>query len=55
MVEEEKRSEVEEVGRMWWTGVPKDVFSAGAGTMLSEVQLLIVTGKILLGKEGEGI
>ena len=29
--------------------------SAGAETMLSDVQLLIVTGKILLGKEGEGV
>ena len=45
MVEEEKRGEVEEVERMWWTDIPKDVFPAGAETMLSDVQLLIVTGK----------
>ena len=37
MVEEEKGSNIEEVGRMWWTGIPKDIFSAGAGTILSDV------------------
>ena len=52
MMVEEKRGELE---RIWWTDVPKDVFSAGAGTMLSDVQLLIVTGKILLGKRGEAV
>ena len=55
VVEEEKRDEVEEVERMWWTDIPKDVFPAGAGTMLSDVQLLILTDRILLGKEGEGV
>ena len=55
MVEEEKRGKVEEVERIWWTDIPKDVFPAGAGTMLSDVQLLIVTGKILFGKGGEDI
>ena len=55
VVEEEKRGEVEEVERMWWTDIPKDVFSAGAGTMLSDVQLLILTDRILLGKGDEGL
>ena len=55
MVEKEKRGKVEEVERMWWTVILKDVFPAGAGTMLSDVQLLIVNGKILFGKEGEGV
>ena len=41
VLEKEKRGEVEEVERMWWTDIPKDVFPAGAGTMLSDVQLLI--------------
>ena len=37
MVEEEKRGDVGEVGRMWWTDIPTDVFPAGAGTILSDV------------------
>ena len=37
MVEEEKRGDVEQVGRIWWTGISKDVFPAGAGTILSDI------------------
>ena len=37
MVEMRKRGDVEEVERVWWTSVPRDVFLAGAGTMLSDV------------------